>query len=461
MTEHPRTGGRRYPEVDRAPAETGRAARKRISRSRLGVWEAPPDRVDPIAVLQAQAASRLPELVPIRHARMAAGVFPFLRGAPAIMAADLAASPNTGLTVQLCGDAHLMNFGLYASPERTLVFDLNDFDETLPGPFEWDVKRLAASLAVAARANGFPDAAAAVAARTAGEAYRVNMRRLARLDGLTVWYEQIDISAVIGTLEHARRRKRARRQADAARSRTSLQALRKLTEPDPEGTPRIRHQPPLLVPIAIADQRIVDTVFADYRATLPEERRTLLDRFRPLEIARKVVGVGSVGTQCFIMLLLDRTTGSPLFLQVKEAQRSVLEPYAEPSPFPHQGHRVVHGQRLSQSASDIFLGWATGPQGRFFYWRQLRDMKGSADTESMTARGLTDYGALCGRTLARARARARSGDRVAIAAYLGTAETFDRAMSDFALAYADQTAEDHRALTRAIETGRVEVATES
>lgn len=395
----------------------------------------------------------MPELVPIRYARMAAGEFPFLRGAPAIMAADLAAAPNTGLTVQLCGDAHLVNFGLYASPERTLVFDLNDFDETLPGPFEWDVKRLTASIAVAARANGFSDSAARAAAQAAANAYRTHMHRLAGLDGLTVWYEQVDIESVVRVFEQARRRKRAERQLEAARSRTSLQALHKLTEPDSVGVPRIRHQPPLLVPIELPDQRIVETVFQDYRTTLPEERRVLLDRFEPIQLARKVVGVGSVGTQCFIMLLLDRDTGSPLFLQVKEAQRSVLEPHAEPSGFPHQGHRVVHGQRLTQTASDIFLGWATGPEGRFYYWRQLRDMKGSADIEAMTRRGLTEYATLCGRTLARA--HARSGDRVAIAAYLGSGDTFDRAMSRFALAYADQTHHDHRKLLRAIESGRV------
>lgn len=437
-------------------ASLGRAARKRVSRSALGVWRAPADRIDPVTILERQAATRVPELVPLRYARMAAGPFPFLRGAPAIMAADLAASESTELTVQLCGDAHLSNFGLFASPERALVFDLNDFDETLPGPFEWDVKRLVASVAVAARENGRPDTDVEQAVLAAARGYRESMRRLARLDGMTVWYERIDADEVAALIRKPKRRKRVERTLDAARARTSLQALAKLTEPDADGIPRIRHHPPLVTPLREAEGDAVSAVFADYRRSLPEERRVLLDRHRFVDVARKVVGVGSVGTRCFIVLLADRDTAGPLFLQVKEAEESVLSPHLAPSRFRHQGHRVVHGQRLTQAASDIFLGWATGPEGRHYYWRQLRDMKGSAVIENMSRPVLTDYARLCGQTLARA--HARSGDRVAIAAYLGTGDAFDRAMVDFALAYADQTLDDHRALLAAIESGRVQAA---
>ncbi|WP_435593278.1 DUF2252 domain-containing protein [Nocardia sp. bgisy118] len=441
---------------DSAAAELGRAARKRISRSALGAWQSAADRIDPVTTLERQAATRVPELVPIRYARMAAAPFPFLRGAPAIMAADLAASPNTGLTVQLCGDAHLSNFGLFASPERSLVFDLNDFDETLPGPFEWDVKRLAASIAVAARANGRPDVDAEQAVLAAARGYREAMLRFAALDGMTVWYQQVNADAVAAVVRNPKRRKGVERTLASARARTSLQALEKLTEPGADGRVRIRHRPPLLTPLEPAEEEAVSSVFAAYRRSLPEERRVLLDRHRLVEVARKVVGVGSVGTRCFIGLLVDRDTSGPLFLQVKEAQESVLSPHLTKSQFRHQGHRVVHGQRLMQAASDIFLGWATGPEGRHYYWRQLRDMKGSAVIEDMPFAALTEYATLCGYSLARA--HARSGDRVAIAAYLGTGDAFDRAMAAFALAYADQTLDDHQALLEAIETGRVVAA---
>ncbi|WP_431958093.1 DUF2252 domain-containing protein [Nocardia lijiangensis] len=439
-----------------AAAEFGRAARKRISRSALGSWRPAAERIDPVTTLEHQAATRVPELVPLRYARMAAAPFPFLRGAPAIMAADLAASPNTGLTVQLCGDAHLSNFGLFASPERSLVFDLNDFDETLPGPFEWDVKRLAASIAVAARANGRPDVDAEQAVLAAARGYREAMLRFAALDGMTVWYEQINADAVADVVHNPKRRKGVERTLAAARARTSLQALGKLTEPGADGGLRIRQRPPLLTPLEPEEAGAVSSVFAAYRRSLPEERRILLDRHRLVEAARKVVGVGSVGTRCFIALLVDRDTSGPLFLQVKEAQESVLRPHLAPSQFRHQGHRVVHGQRLMQAASDIFLGWASGPEGRHYYWRQLRDMKGSAVIEDMSFAALTEYATLCGYSLARA--HARSGDRVAIAAYLGTGDAFDRAMAAFAIAYADQTLDDHKALLAAIETGRIVAA---
>ncbi|MFI9403189.1 DUF2252 domain-containing protein [Nocardia sp. NPDC052316] len=442
--------------VEPGAAELGRRARKRVGRRALGIWEPPADRADPISVLERQAATRVPELVPIRYARMAAGQFPFLRGAPAIMAADLAASPNTGLTVQLCGDAHLSNFGLFASPERALVFDLNDFDETLPGPFEWDVKRLAASVAVAARANGFADADAETAVAAAARSYREAMIRLAELGELAVWYEKIDADQLTALARKPKRRKGVEQALAEARTRTNLQALTKLTEPDADGVPRIRHRPPLLIPIGQFDADLIQRVFADYRRSVAEERRVLLDRHEMLDLAVKVVGVGSVGTRCFVALLAGRMTKSPLFLQVKEAEQSVLAPHTAASRFRNQGHRVVHGQRLIQAASDIFLGWATGADGRHYYWRQLRDMKGSADIEDMSRSYLRDYAALCGRALARA--HARSGDRVAIAAYLGSSDTFDRVMIDFAVAYADQTRHDHRALRSAIDAGRVVAA---
>jgi uncharacterized protein (DUF2252 family) len=436
-----------------ARTETGREARKRVSRTSLGVWDPPADRPDPISILERQAKTRVPDLVPIRYARMSASKFAFLRGAPAIMASDLAAAPNTGLTVQLCGDAHLSNFGLYASPERTLVFDVNDFDETLPGPFEWDVKRLAASVAVASRANGFPDTHAEGAVRDAARAYRLTIRRLAAMSELNVWYEHIDAADLLRLAKRPRGRESVERAIVNAESHTSLQALKKLTAPGPDGTPRIRHQPPLLVPAENVEQESVRRVFTDYRATLAEDRRVLLERHRFVEIALKVVGVGSVGTRCFVILLLGDTTNAPLFLQVKEAEQSVLAPHLHASKFPHQGHRVVNGQRLMQASSDIFLGWATGPEGRFFYLRQLRDMKGSAIVETLNRRELRSYAEVCGHTLARA--HARGGDRVSLAAYLGSGDQFDRAMAEWAIAYADQTNADHEALMAAIGSGRV------
>ncbi|MFJ4652083.1 DUF2252 domain-containing protein [Nocardia sp. NPDC088792] len=439
--------------VDESSAEVGRAARKLAPRSALGQWEAGADREDPISILERQASTRVPELVPIRYARMAAGRFPFYRGAPAIMAADLAAGANTGLTVQLCGDAHLSNFGLFASPERALVFDVNDFDETLPGPFEWDVKRLAASVAVAAQANGFTDEEARQAAVASATAYRESMTRLAELGETDVWYEMVDATQVEQLLR-PEDRKLATKVITKARNRTSMQALDKLTEPGPGGEPRIKQDPPLVLPVPDWEQFSLDSVLSDYRATLPEERRVLLDRYRLRDLAMKVVGVGSVGTRCFIALLSGRTTGDPLFLQVKQAENSVLAQHLRSSVFKHQGHRVVHGQRLTQSAGDIFLGWATGPDGLFYYWRQLRDMKGSLTIEDMTAAQLQQYAGLCGLTLARG--HARSGDRVAIAAYLGSGDVFDKAMGEFALAYAAQTVADHERLLEAIDLGRVQ-----
>ncbi|MGW7274733.1 DUF2252 domain-containing protein [Streptomyces sp. NPDC054864] len=437
-------------------ARQGRAARKRASRSSHGAWIPSADRADPVAVLERQGADRVQELLPIRYARMAASPLAFLRGAAAVMAGDLAVQWNTGLTVQLCGDAHLLNFGLFASPERALLFDLDDFDETCPGPFEWDVKRLAASIAVASRDNGHPGRGTRESCLAAVAAYRSSMRRLAGLGELAVWYERTDTRDLLPLIRATRRRKRAAATLDRARRRTHLRALGKLTE-TVDGVRRIIHDPPLIEPAAAPDLAAVRKIFGDYRSTLSEERRLLLDRYHFVDAARKVVGVGSVGTRCFIVLLAGRDADDPLFLQIKEAARSVLEEHLPPGPYVHPGHRVVAGQRLLQAASDIFLGWMTGPQGRAFYWRQLRDMKGSADVETMSPAQLRSYARLCGTALARA--HARSGDRVAIAAYLGGSDTFDRAIADFALRYAAQNARDHAALTEAISAGLVDAAT--
>ncbi|MER6204939.1 MULTISPECIES: DUF2252 domain-containing protein [unclassified Streptomyces] len=433
-------------------AERGRAARKRVARSAHAGWNPAVDRPDPVAVLERQGRDRLPELLPIRYGRMAASPFAFLRGSAAVMAGDLASQPHTGLTVQLCGDAHLLNFGLYASPERTQLFDLNDFDETFPGPFEWDVKRLAASVAVAARENGHSDTKAHRAALEATAAYRTALRELARKGELAVWYERIDADSLLPLVRSARHRRRVESSLTRARRRTSLHAVGKLTE-IVDGRRRIVHDPPLLEPAGAADTASLRKIFSDYRSTLSEERRLLLDRYRFVDAARKVVGVGSVGTRCFIVLLAGRDQDDPLFLQIKEARKSVLEEHLPNGPYVHPGHRVVAGQRLLQAASDIFLGWMTGPQGRAFYWRQLRDMKGSADVVGMGPAALTAYARLCGTALARA--HARSGDRVAIAAYLGGTDTFERAVADFALAYASQTTADHAALGAAVAAGVV------
>ncbi|MFI6403100.1 DUF2252 domain-containing protein [Streptomyces sp. NPDC050548] len=436
-------------------AERGRAARKRVARSAHAGWIPSVDRPDPVAVLERQGRDRLPELLPIRYGRMVASPFAFLRGSAAVMAADLASQPHTGLTVQLCGDAHLLNFGLYASPERALLFDLNDFDETFPGPFEWDVKRLAASIAVAARENGHGDTKAHRAALEATASYRTALRSLARKGELAVWYDRIDADSLLPLVRSARDRRRVESSLTRARRRTSLHAVGKLTE-TVDGRRRIVQDPPLLEPAGASDMAAVRKIFSDYRSTLSEERRLLLDRYRFVDAARKVVGVGSVGTRCFIVLLSGRDQDDPLFLQIKEARKSVLEEHLPTGPYVHPGHRVVAGQRLLQAASDIFLGWMTGPQGRAFYWRQLRDMKGSADVAGMSPAELLAYGRLCGTALARA--HARSGDRVAIAAYLGGTDTFEHAVADFASAYAGQTAADHAALDAAVAAGVVTAA---
>jgi uncharacterized protein (DUF2252 family) len=409
-----------------------------------------------VEILQEEAEPRIPELMPIRYGRMTGSLSAFYRGTPAVMAADLAASPDSGLTVQLSGDAHLSNFGLFASPERRLVFDLDDFDETLPGPFEWDVKRLACSIAVAADDNGAsPQAAAMLHASRLTEAargYRTHLAELAAATELAVWYEHIAADDLLQEVGNSLQRARLHRSLDRARETDSSKAVAKLTAPGPDGRPRFVPDPPLVEPVAEDDRATVEHAFEDYRATLPPAQARLLDRFRFVDAARKVVGIGSVGTRCYLLLLEGRVAGDLLLLQAKEAEPSVLAPYVQ-VPVPHEGRRVVEGQRLLQAFGDIFLGWSTGPTGRQFYWRQLLDMKGSASVQDMSESLMRQYAGLCGRALARG--HARSGHRAAIAAYLGDDDSFDRAVAAFALAYARQTREDHAAFTRALADGRL------
>jgi uncharacterized protein (DUF2252 family) len=449
-------------------ARSGKLARKRTPRSVHAGWRPAPDRPDPVAVLEAQNERREPDLVPVRHGRMMTSPFTFFRGAAAVMASDLQHVPRAGLDVQLCGDAHLSNFGLFASPERTLLFDLNDFDETLPGPFEFDVVRLVTSVVVAGRDNGFGRARCREAASAALAAYRTAMRDFAAMGTLEVWYARLDAEQVLRTLretgtdEQAGRAGAVDRTLRKARSRDHLHALGKLTEVV-DGRRRIVHDPPLVVPSRMAGEfgwdageveTLVRAQLAAYGATLQDDRRELLGRYRLVDVARKVVGVGSVGTRASIVLLIGRDEDDPLFLQVKEATTSVLEPYLPRSQHATPGERVVHGQRLMQAASDILLGWTTRAEaGRYFYWRQLRDMKGSATIDRLEPSGLAWYAGVCGWTLARA--HARSGDPIAIAGYLGRGDRFDRAVTETCERLADQNERDHEAFVQAIEAGRL------
>ena len=456
------------PRVDkRERAKAGKEARASARRSAHGEWQPAADREDPIAILERQAVPRVPELVPIRYGRMAVSPFAFFRGAAAVMAADLAPTPISGLRVQACGDAHLSNFGAYAAPDRRLVFDLNDFDESLPGPWEWDVKRLAASFAIAARENGLDARWRETILLRVTRTYREAMRDFAAQRNLDVWYARFDIEEALAEVEHedSKEVKRVRKGVGKARTKDSLRALERLTE-TVDGEVRFRSEPPLLVPgeeLVAAEtgrspQEILEGVLAAYRDSLPCDRQHLLDGFEFRQIARKVVGVGSVGTRAWVVLMAGVDGGDPLFLQAKEAEASVLEPYAGASRFANHGQRVVEGQRLMQAASDIFLGWcpAVGIDGsqRDFYVRQLWDWKRSADVERLSPAGLEVYARMCGQTLARA--HARSGDRVAIAAYLGAGDSFDRAIAAFSEAYAEQNLRDHEALVTAIESGRLE-----
>jgi len=448
----------------------GKAARAEVPRSSHAEFDAPSSRADPVALLEEQAETRVPELVPIRYGRMLVSPFAFYRGAALIMASDLAGTPRSGLTVQLCGDTHLSNFGAFGSPERRLLFDINDFDETLPGPWEWDVKRLAASFAVAGRENGFAEGDRNTVIVATVAAYREAMRAFAGMRNLEVWYAHLDVDEAIADFARVGDRKATKRaQANVAKARTrdSMQAFAKLTRLV-DGEPRIVSDPPLIVPVdELAGENgrreaLVDAmreIMRSYRSTLTNDRRQLLEQFRYVDMARKVVGVGSVGTRAWIVLMLGIDGRDPLFLQAKEAQPSVLERFVGKSRYSNQGERIVRGQRLMQAASDIFLGWHRATNtldgvGRDFYVRQLRDWKGSAIVEGMSPSTLATYGGFCGWTLARA--HARSGDRVAIASYLGGGDVFDRALAEFAERYADQNERDYSALQEAVDAGRLE-----
>ncbi len=487
-----------YPTVGERRAK-GAEARTRTPPSGHSGWEPAADRPDPVALLSGQDVTREPDLVPVRHGRMMASPFTFYRGAAAVMAADLKDTPVAGLGAQLCGDAHLSNFGLFASPERRLLFDLNDFDETLPGPFEFDVKRMAASFMIAGRHNGLSRADARAAARASATAYREAMAEFAQMPTMDIWYAHLDEDELMRAIRHtvagtkkgtkgekqskgekeskgAKKdsgqeaklaklaEKRAEKTREKAHTRDSLQALSKLGELV-DGRYRIVSQPPVIVPArdlaatyGLSPEEVVPVIhdqFRAYRATLQDDRRRLLERFQFVDVARKVVGVGSVGTRAFIVLLQGRDAQDPLFLQIKEATSSVLEAYLPKSKYRQHGERVVHGQRMMQAASDIYLGWTKGlDTRRHFYWRQLRDMKGSVLVEEMTPLGLTFYARTCGWTLARA--HARSGDPVAMAEYLGASDAFDKSITDFSERYADQNEQDYENFVKAIRSGRLE-----
>jgi uncharacterized protein (DUF2252 family) len=447
-------------------AAEGKAARSRAPRTAHAEWEAGADRADPVEILEEQATSRVPELVPIRYARMAASPFAFYRGAAAVMAADLAATPVSGLRAQACGDAHLANFGAFAAPDRRLVFDLNDFDETLPGPWEWDVKRLAASFEIAARANGLKAKQRRLATEAVARTYRDSMRGFATMRSIDVWYARLDEETLMERLRAlgSKAVKRAEKSAAKARAKDSLRALDRLTH-RVDGELRIVSQPPLIVPIeemlspaeASDVESLIRGVLEHYAESLKGDRRRLLETYRFRHIAHKVVGVGSVGTRAWMILLTGRDDEDPLFLQAKEAQGSVMEPYAGKSRYGNHGRRVVEGQWLMQAASDSFLGWCTaeGIDGhrRDFYVRQLWDGKGAVEVEALSPSGLEAYARVCGWTLARA--HARSGDPVAIGAYLGAKQTFDHAIAEFASTYGDRNERDHAALVTAISSGRI------
>ncbi len=456
------------------PAERvarGKAARAEVPRSSHAAWDAPPGRPDPVGLLQEQAENRVPELVPIRYGRMLASPFAFYRGGAYLMASDLASTPRSGFVVQACGDAHVSNFGLFGSPERELLFDINDFDETAPGPWEWDVKRLAASLAIAGRNNGFSDKERTEVVLSATGGYRSAMREFAAMRNLEVWYAHGRIQEGLPRVQallDKKNLKEADRVVTKAKTKDSLEAFGKLTHVV-EGERRIISDPPLVVPVEELlppDQveeflATIHGLIRSYRRTLQGDRKHLLEDFRFSHLARKVVGVGSVGTRAWIALMLGRDDEDPLFLQAKEAQPSVLEPFVGKSRYANHGQRVVEGQRLMQAASDIFLGWnrITGFDGvdRDFYLRQLRDWKGSWAPEAMVPQVMALYGQMCGWTLARA--HARSGDRIAIASYLGGSDAFDRAIVSFSEAYADQNDRDYAALEAALKAKKIEATT--
>ncbi len=450
----------------------GKEARKRIPRSSQAELVLPEDRPDPVDQLEAQAESRLPELIPLRYGRMLVSAFTFYRGAAGIMAADLARSPVTGIKVQACGDAHLSNFGGFASPERQLVFDINDFDETLPGPWEWDVKRLAASLEIGARDRGFRKSERRAIVLGTVRKYREQMREFAGMGNLDVWNRDLTMKELAVRLADSagefseKERGNFEKSVTKAVGKDRLKAFSKLTHVV-DGKLRIIHDPPSVIPLdhlvpadqaAGLDDRVLE-ILASYRESLSPDKRVLFDSYEYVHAAMKVVGVGSVGTRAWMVLMVGRDTGDPLFLQLKEAQQSVLEPYVGASRYGKHGRRVVEGQRLTQTSSDIFLGWTTakGFDGieRDFYVRQLWDMKGSAPVEKMSVRVMSVYGEICGAVLARA--HARTGNRFALASYLGKSDSFDRAIADFSVAYADQNERDYQALLDARDSGRITV----
>ncbi len=462
------------PAIFQAPKDTpaarashGREARKTAPRSSHASWEPRPDRPNPVDLLEEQAAERDPDLVPIRYGRMLASPFAFYRGAALIMAGDLSSTPVSGLHAQLCGDAHLMNFGLFQSPERHLVFDINDFDETLPGPWEWDVKRLAAGFEIAGRERGLSASTRRAVILSCVKSYRETMAELAGMRAIDVWYARLDAELVRATLSRSRGRSQVDRVLSKATGRDSLRALSRLTHVA-GGRPRFRSIPPILVP---ADELLegeerddyrhaVEMALQSYRASLPADRRPLYDLYRYKEIARKIVGVGSVGTRAWVLLFLGRDENDPLILQAKQARDSVLERFAGSSRYDNAGRRVVEGQRLMQAASDMLLGWyhVVGFDGRpyDFYVRQLWDGKGAFDMEAMDESTWAPYAHLCAWTLAKA--HARTGDRIAIAGYMGGGSTFDKAIADFSDAYADQNQRDYETLTEAVDAGRVSAA---
>lgn len=431
----------------------GKELRDKLPRRSHAAWQPPANRRDPVEILEESNQGRSSNLIPVRYGRMLRSPFTFLRGSAALMASDLADLPTTGIQVQACGDCHLLNFGLFATPERNLVFDINDFDETLPAPWEWDLKRLAVSFVVAGRDQGLDADQCRAAAMECARAYREHLREYSRMSPLEVWYSKIDAETIIEMSPDAEMRERRERLVEKARERIVENAFPKLVS-QVSGRYRFVDQPPILYHAAEedAEQRVRDGL-AEYRLTLPHERRNLLDRYQLEDFAVKAVGIGSVGTRCFVLLLFSEEN-HPLILQVKEARRSVLEPYTQKCEFENQGQRVVVGQRLSQSSSDIFLGWVRSRMGYDFYVRQLRDMKMTAPIEGVTAAQVALYAELCGWTLARA--HAKSGDSATISGYLGKGEAFDEAMGDFALAYADQTERDYQALVAAERSGRIQ-----
>lgn len=437
--------------------QIGKSLRERLPRSRHAIWQPPAAGREPIEIIEASNRGRLQELIPIRYGRMLRSPFTFLRGSAALMAYDLATTPKTDIIVQACGDCHLLNFGFFATPERNLVFDINDFDETLPAPWEWDLKRLVVSFVIAGRDSDLSDRESKAAAINCARSYREHLREYSRLSPLEVWYTRIGVEQVIEMAPDEKTRKIREQMMTKARERIIEHLYPKIVT-QTAGRNRFVDQPPILYHVNEPDwETLVREGLEDYRQSLPEERRVLFDRYRLEDFALKVVGIGSVGTRCYIALFFSEDN-HPLILQVKEACPSVLEPYTAKSQYENQGQRVVTGQRLMQSSSDIFLGWTQGRRGNNFYLRQLRDMKFSLPIEGVSAAQLQRYAEFCGWTLARA--HAKSGDAATISGYLGKGDQFDLAMGEFAIAYAEQTERDHAALVDAVKTGRVEALVE-